>query len=182
MASLITYAMLGWMPTLLEALSGDAGTASIGYSIFTFMTLPPALVVPWLAQRVNRTGWIMWILVLVPIAGFIGLILFPQLPLVWSVLIGMIGGAFPLAIAHFNLRTSTTSGSSAISGFAMSVGYLFGTLGPLLGGWLSTATGTWNVPLIVYAIAGAVMLVGGLMMTKPGRTLEDARKDTSSAT
>jgi cyanate permease len=46
----------------------------------------------------------------------------------------------------FNLRIRTTLGSAAIAGFAMGIGYLAGTLGPLLGGWLtpSLAVGRWH--------------------------------------
>ena len=51
-----------------------------------------------------------------------------------SLVVGLAGGAFPLAIAMFNLRSRTTLGSAAMAGFTMGVGYLVGTFGPLLGG------------------------------------------------
>lgn len=114
-------------------------------------------------------------LTILPAVGFVGLLTAPGLVWVWAVLIGLIGGAFPLAIAMFNQRTRTSEGSGALSGFAMGVGYLAGTLGPLIGGWLFSATGTWNVALIVYAVAAIPMLVAAWMMSKPGRVLEDAR-------
>ena len=85
---------------------------------------------------------------------------------------GIGGGAFPLAITMFNLRTRTAPGSAALGGFAMGVGYLFGTLGPLLGGTLLSATGGWTTALLVYAATGLLMLLGASMMTKQ-RHLED---------
>jgi CP family cyanate transporter-like MFS transporter len=83
------------------------------------------------------------------------------------------GGAFPLAIAMFNLRTRATLGSAVIAGFAMGIGYLAGTLGPLLGGWLYAITGSWTMALWVYAGTVVPMAIGGLMMARPGRYLED---------
>lgn len=86
---------------------------------------------------------------------------------------GLAGGAFPLAIAMFNLRTLTPTGSAALSGFAMGIGYLAGTLGPLLGGWLYAMTGSWTMALWVYAGTLVPMAIGGWMMARPGRYLED---------
>ena len=51
----------------------------------------------------------------------------------------------------------------------------------VLGGWLSAATGSWTLPLIVYAAATAVMLVVGHMMTTPDRYLEDKAQDSDAA-
>lgn len=46
MASLITYAMLGWMPTVLQSLGHDETTAAAAFSVFTFLTLPMAAISP----------------------------------------------------------------------------------------------------------------------------------------
>jgi CP family cyanate transporter-like MFS transporter len=73
----------------------------------------------------------------------------------------------------FNLRTRTTAGSAAMAGFAMGIGYLADTLGPLLGGWLYARTGHWTTALWVYAGTVIPMVAGGLMMARPGRYLED---------
>jgi MFS transporter, CP family, cyanate transporter len=86
---------------------------------------------------------------------------------------GLAGGAFPLAIAMFNLRTRTPLGSTSFAGFAMGVGYLAGTLGPLLGGWLYGATGSWTMPLKVYVATLVPMAIDGLIMARPGPYLED---------
>lgn len=173
MASLNTYAMLAWMPTILQSFGRDEATAATAFSIFTFLTLPLAAISPVVGSKMNNPLPYAAALTLLPAVGFVGLVLVPELYLVWSVLIGLIGGAFPLAIAMFNKRTRTELGSSAVAGFAMGVGYLAGTLGPLLGGWLSTASGSWRLPLTIYAITAVPMLIGAQMMTKPGRYLED---------
>jgi MFS transporter, CP family, cyanate transporter len=177
MASLNTYAMLAWMPTILQAGGHDAGTAAALFSVFTFLTLPMAVVSPIVGSKARNPFPYAAALTVLPAIGFLGLFLAPGLPWLWAVLIGLIGGAFPLAIAMFNRRTRTQQGSGALSGFAMGVGYLFGTLGPLLGGWLSSITGgQWQLPLTVYALTAIPMLIGAWLMSKPGRYLEDMNR------
>lgn len=173
MASLNTYAMLAWMPTMLQAMGHDEASAATAFSIFTFLTLPMAAISPVVGSKVKNPFWYAAALTLLPAVGFLGLALVPSAHLVWAILIGLIGGAFPLAIAMFNRRTRTQQGSGALAGFAMGVGYLAGTLGPLLGGWLSSASGSWTLPLLVYAATALPMLMAAWMMTKPGRHLED---------
>jgi CP family cyanate transporter-like MFS transporter len=173
MASLNTYGMLAWLPTILKDGGLDLNAAGAAFSVFTFMTLPMAFVVPILATRLKRVFPLAAVLSLVAPIGYLGLIFAPGTPLLWALIMGLGGGAFPLAITMFNRRTRTSAGSAALAGFAMGVGYLFGTLGPLLGGALFSATGGWTAPLIVFALTGLLMLVGGWMMTPRSRFLED---------
>lgn len=53
------------------------------------------------------------------------------------------------------------------------VGYLAGILGPLRGGWLYAATGGWPLALWVYVATMVPMAIGGMIMARPGRYLED---------
>ena len=72
--------------------------------------------------------------------GYLGMIFGVGPAWLMILIAGLVGGAFPLAIAMFNLRARTATGFAAIGGFAMGIGYLAGTLGPLLGGWIYPAT------------------------------------------
>jgi MFS transporter, CP family, cyanate transporter len=173
MASLNTYGMLAWMPTMFADSGMDLGAAASAFSVFTFMTLPMAFITPILASKLKNPFPLAALVTVVSPIGYVGLIIAPEAAPVWALITGIGGGAFPLAITMFNLRTRTASGSAAISGFAMGVGYLFGTLGPLLGGALFSATGGWTVPLVAYSLTGILMLLGAAMMTKRGRYLED---------
>ncbi|MFD6860461.1 CynX/NimT family MFS transporter [Rhodococcus sp. NPDC060086] len=173
MASLNTYAMLAWMPTIFQDSGHDETVAATAFSIFTFLTLPMALVSPLVGSKLRNPFPYAAALTLLPAIGFLGMALAPGIPMLWAVLTGFIGGAFPLAIAMFNRRTRTEQGSGSLAGFAMGVGYLFGTLGPLLGGWLDSATGSWKPALLVYAVTAVPMLIGAWQMSKPDRYLED---------
>ncbi|MBS0466441.1 MAG: MFS transporter [Proteobacteria bacterium] len=174
MASLNIYAMLAWLPTMLQQHLGvDRNAAGVAFSVYTFMTLPMAFVTPLIANKLKNP---MPLAVLLAAAGPLGylLMIFGVGPAWFMTLVaGLAGGAFPMAIAMFNLRTRTPAGSAAIGGFAMGIGYLAGTLGPLLGGWRYAVTGSWAAALWVYAASVVPMAIGGLMMAKPGRYLED---------
>jgi CP family cyanate transporter-like MFS transporter len=173
MASLNTYGMLAWLPTILKDSGMDLGAAADAFAVFTFMTLPMAFIVPILASRLKNVFPLAAALSLIAPIGYIGLALAPGTPVLWVFIMGIGGGAFPLANTMFNKRTRTAAGSAALAGFAMGIGYLFGTLGPLLGGTLYSATGGWTATLLVFAATGLVMVAGGWMMTPKGRYLED---------
>lgn len=174
MASLNIYAMLAWLPTILSDQMGLSTAEAAGvFSIYTFMTLPMAVITPVLANRLRNPVPLGVLLAAAGPAGYLLMILGVG-PLWFATLVaGLAGGAFPYAIAMFNLRTRTTAGSSAIAGFAMGVGYLIGTFGPLLGGWLLAATGGWIAPLWLYTATFIPMALGAVLMARPGRSLED---------
>lgn len=174
MASLNIYAMLAWLPTLLQQHLGlDREAAALAFSVYTFMTLPMALVTPLLANRMANPVPLAVALSFAGPLGYLGILLGWGPAWLPALIAGLAGGAFPLAIAMFNLRTRTPGGSASLGGFAMGLGYLAGTLGPLLGGWLYSATGGWTAPLWVYVATGVPMAIGGYMMARPGRFLED---------
>lgn len=175
MASLNIYAMLAWMPTIMQqGLGLDKAGAATAFSVYTFMTLPMAVLTPLLANRMRNPAPLAIALAAAGPVGYLGMI--SGIGPLWlaALVAGLAGGAFPLAIAMFNLRSRTPAGSAAVAGFAMGVGYLFGTLGPLLGGWLFSTTGGWTVPLWVYVATFLPMAAGGVMMSRPDRYVEDA--------
>jgi CP family cyanate transporter-like MFS transporter len=174
MASLNIYAMLAWLPTILQQHVGlDRDAAGMTFSIYTFITLPMALITPLIANKLKNPMVLAAMLAAAGPVGYLALIFGVGPTWLATVIAGLAGGAFPLAIAMFNLRTRTTAGSAAMAGFAMGIGYFAGTLGPLLGGWLYSTTGSWTLALVVYAGTLVPMAVGGLMMARPGRYLED---------
>jgi CP family cyanate transporter-like MFS transporter len=172
-ASFNTYGMLAWLPTILKDSGLALGDAALAFSAFTFMTLPMAFITPILATRLKKVFPLAMVLSLVAPIGYLGLIFAPGNALAWAIIMGLGGGAFPLAITMFNKRTRTAAGSAAIAGFAMGLGYLVGTLGPLTGGALFSATGSWTPALIAFALTSILMLAGAWMMTPQGRYLED---------
>jgi CP family cyanate transporter-like MFS transporter len=70
------------------------------------------------------------------------------------------------------LRTRTTDGTAALSGFVQSTGYLMSAVGPLGTALLYDITGSWTLPLYVLMGLTLPMLWTGLHFARP-RILED---------
>ena len=114
-----------------------------------------------------------------PIPGVIaatGLLLWPDLALLWVVILGLSSGpmlAIPLIL--IGDRSRDTSAATAVSGMSQAFGYLLAGLGPILFGWLHTVTGGWQVPIVFYLLD--MIAIGGVgWLLKPGWYVFDRRR------
>lgn len=86
----------------------------------------------------------------------------PSIALVWTLLLGFSSGAcFILGLSFISLRTDDSTQAASLSGMSQSIGYLLAALGPMVAGALHTATGSWNAPLWLCAIAGVLCAICG---------------------
>jgi MFS transporter, CP family, cyanate transporter len=75
MASLNIYAMLAWMPTILEQELGlSTADAATAFSVYTFMTLPMAVVTPWLANKMGNPTSLAVVLAAAGPIGYLGFV------------------------------------------------------------------------------------------------------------
>ena len=73
------------------------------------------------------------------------------------------GASLGLGIYYTMARAPDPGTAASLSAFAQGIGYLIASLGPLVIGFLHTATGGWTVPLIVLlAVVTAQLLTGWL--------------------
>lgn len=170
MAALNTYALLAWLPTIFADQGQTQAQAAIMYSIYTFMTLPMAAVTPAITSKLKNPLPFGLLLSCVAAIGYFGILFAPpSTAMVWAFVAGVGGGAFPFAMTMFNLRTRSALGSAAVTGFALGCGYAVGTVGPFLGGLLSTVTGNWVLPLLVFAATTIPMAFGAYLLTHSGK-------------
>ena len=85
----------------------------------------------------------------------------------WAVLVGIAASVFPLVLTLIGLRSRTSEGTAALSGFTQSVGYLLSAVGPLGMGVLYEATGEWTVPLSALLVLVLAQLATGLTVARP---------------
>lgn len=150
--SLSFYAMLTWLPDVLEAEAGVGPVAAGGLTALAAVLGGPAsLLVPSLASR-RRDQVAAAVLIAVPTAvALVGLLVAPAAaPLLWAVLYGLgTGAAFPLSMTVVLLRTRDVEQTGRLSAAAQSAGYLLAATGPLAIGALAEATGGWRAGLLV---------------------------------
>ncbi|GAA3176365.1 MFS transporter [Blastococcus jejuensis] len=175
--SLSFYAMLTWLPGVLES---DAGVspvrAGVLLAVGAVIGAPLSLVVPPLAARSRGQGG--WVLVSCAptAAALVGLLVAPAAaPTLWAVLYGLgTGSAFPLAMTLVLLRSRDVAQTGRLSAAAQSVGYLVAATGPFAVGLLHDVTDGWTAGLVLLLVVLAAQLAAGLAAGRPRLVRADA--------
>ncbi|MCW2537734.1 MAG: cynX [Modestobacter sp.] len=168
--SLGFYAMMAWLPAVLQQEAGVSAVAAGGLlALGTALGAPAALIVPPLAaRRPGQGGWVLaaGLLMIVSLAG---LLLAPgSAPVLWTVLYGLgTGLAFPLAMTLVLMRTRDVAQTGRLSAAAQSTGYLLAATGPLGVGLLHEATGDWGLGLAVLLALVIAQTAAGLGAARP---------------
>ena len=174
MTSLVTYAMFTWIPRWMTDAGLEPAAAGAMLGVYTATGLATSLVVPVLASRARSPFLLVLPMLALYAVGYAGMLLAPaSWPALWTGLLGLAGGTFPLALTLINLRTRTPAGSAALSGFMHWVGYGVACAGPLVVGQLRDVTGGWHWPVAFLALCIAVLAWGAWASSRP-RVLEDS--------
>lgn len=152
------YAMVTWLPSLLQDSGTSASTAGALLSVGTVLGIPAALAVPPIAARLSQQHWIAVGTTALTAAGWAGLLMAPStMTLVWVVLLGLgTGATFPTALLLIALRSSNPAITPGLSATVQGFGYLVAATGPFLVGILHETTGNWTVPLIFLLVLDAL--------------------------
>jgi CP family cyanate transporter-like MFS transporter len=173
--SLLYYATLSWLPTIFQERGESAAGAGDLLGVLGVGNLALALVAPVLAQRM-RTQYALVIPIAIGIAvGTAGAVWAPLgSAVIWVLILGAAqNAALGLAIYFTMARAPDPAASASLSAMAQGVGYLLASLGPLEVGLLHSATGSWNLPIVVLLALTVVLLAAGLLAARP-RTIPAA--------
>jgi MFS transporter, CP family, cyanate transporter len=168
--SLSFYAMLTWLPDILEA---DAGVSAVSAGALTALAAllggPASLVVPTVAARF-RSQVVPVLVVAAPVlVSLAGLLLAPSAaPLLWALLYGVgTGAAFPLSMTLVLLRTRDVGQTGRLSAAAQSAGYLLAATGPIAVGALAEVTGGWRAALLALVGVQLAQAAAGAAAGRP---------------
>lgn len=156
--SLTYYATLSWFPTIFRDRGVSAVHAGTLLAVMNLGNAVTALLIPVLAHRRPDQRLLALITMIITAAGLAGAAFGPlsvSVPFVFLLGLGQ-GASLGLAIFYTMARSPDPVTAASLSAFAQSIGYLLATTGPLLLGFLHTATGGWNVP--VWVLLGIVAL------------------------
>ena len=169
MQSLLYYAALSWLPTILRSRGESAGGAGDLLAVMGVGNLAVSLVVPVLAQRMRAQHALVVPTVLAVGAGLAGLVYAPLGSAVaWALILGAgQNAALALAIFFTTARAPSPATAASLSAFAQAAGYLMASAGPLEVGLLHAATGTWTAPVAVLFALTGVLLAAGLLAARP---------------
>ncbi len=161
------FIFVAWLPSILHDRGISAGTAGWYLFLFQIVSVLGNLGTATLAHRfadqrlIGLAGGVLCFLT------YAGLLVVPQLALLWTVTGGLgCGSTIVLALSLFSLRTRNHGQAAALSGMAQSVGYLLAAAGPIAFGWLHDLTGGWSFPLGLTAAVMAVMSVFAVLASR----------------
>lgn len=162
--SFLFYFFAAWLPTLLQ--SKGITPEHAGYIAFAFqlMTIPASFLIPAIAVRLkNQKGLISIVSAVYGLSiALLYLAKTGTLATVAVMLCGLsTGSCFSLCMLLIGLRTRSAGRATSLSGMVQSLGYGFGALGPILGGWLLDWTGGWSAALFCAAALTLVIFVSG---------------------
>lgn len=161
------YALIAWMPTLLVSSAGVAAvTAGVMLSIYNFIGFPHSLLVPVILAKTRRPVWVVAFATICLVSGTLGLGYAPHWAWIWIFPAGLGAMFVPIGLTLINLRTKTQEGTTALSGFVQSAGYLVAAMGPVIVGYLHTVTHGWIASCWFMAIAGLVAGAAGVIATR----------------
>ncbi|GIU32776.1 MFS transporter [Shewanella schlegeliana] len=165
--SFLMYIFISWLPTILVDHGFSHREAGVIHGILQLFTAVPALVLIPFMNKFNDKRLLSFGLTLMALIGILGLILKPELAMVWGMLFGFgAGGGFIVALALISLRTSCAQQAATLSGMAQFLGYLLAATGPMIIGELHEQTASWQLPLIVCAICAVLWSVFALFAAK----------------
>jgi MFS transporter, CP family, cyanate transporter len=166
--SLLYYAALSWLPTILRDRGASAGTAGNLLALMGVGNLAVSLLVPVVAQRMRAQHALVVPTVAALAVGLAGVVYLPLGSAVaWVLILGAgQNAALSLAIFFTMARAPHPAAAASLSSLAQSVGYLLASAGPLEVGLLHSATGSWNAPVAVLFVLNAVLLGAGLLAAR----------------
>ncbi|WP_433702586.1 MFS transporter [Prescottella equi] len=172
--TLLFYATLAWLPSILVAAGLADGSAGNMQALFIVGVAGGGLVAPILAAAsVDQRPHILAIVAMCA-AGFAGLLIAPDsVPVVWALILGIgLGAGQAVAGVLYARRGRTPDHVAALSTVAQTGGYLIAATGPILASILHDATGSWTAPVTAFLVLLAVNAVASMRAghdPKPGR-------------
>jgi CP family cyanate transporter-like MFS transporter len=166
--SLLYYAALSWLPTILRDRGASADTAGNLLALMGVGNLAVSFLVPVVAQRMRAQHVLVVPTVAAMALGLAGVVYLPLSSAVaWVLILGAgQNAALSLAIFFTMARAPHPAAAASLSALAQSVGYLLASTGPLELGLLHSATGSWNLPVAVLFVLNGVLLFAGLLAAR----------------
>ena len=170
------YVQFAFLPSILvETGMTPAGAGALTSTIQVWGILG-GLVMPTVIDRWGRAlRWFILAFGAITAVAYLGLWGAPALAVLWVMLLGLGGLAFPTIIAMIPARTRDAAVTARLSGMVQPGGYILAAFGPLAIGIVLQATGTSSMPLLILAGTGVALAGAGFIAGRPAVVDDELR-------
>jgi len=160
------YTWSGWVPLLMRLKGATASLAGLITSVTLWVGIPAVLLLPRLSHKLGLRKPFLWVPAIILALSAWGVM---HIPLSLSLLIMTLAGIGTttlftmILILPVDMRPKEEAGTA--SGLVISVGYIGGILGPLIGGHILDRTGSLDLSLLV--LVGVSIAAAGIAFTLP---------------
>jgi CP family cyanate transporter-like MFS transporter len=173
--SLCYYAMLSWLPTILESHGMSSGKAGWMLSYMTIPSMGASLLTPAAQRRMPRSEVEVALAASLLAIGYLGLAIFGARHVyIWVTAIGLGGGVMLALALGYIVARARDHHVAHLSTMAQGVGYLVAASGPFVVGALHGLTHSWTVPLLVLLGVLVPMVAAGFIAGRQGQVLASA--------
>ena len=140
----IFYSLTAWLASFVQTIGFSTTESGLLLSTFTLIQLPVSFIVPRLAQNSQSTKKSLLICSFSELLGILLMVLGVS-PWLFVIFLAIgAGGLFPLALTLPLILAKNSNEVIHLSGFMQSGGFMIGSLGPLIFGWVSQQTQDFN--------------------------------------
>ncbi len=175
--SLLYYSAVSWLPAVYVERGWTTGDAGNLVALLHGIGLAVGILLPLIADRVGTRRLQLTSVSLMTLTGFLGIVLLPDLAVLWAVILGIgLGAVFPLVLT---LPVDVAEGAAevgATAAFMLLGGYSLSSLGPVGLGVLRDMTGDYALSLWLLVGLALALVVGCLALT-PSRLHRGVRRE-----
>lgn len=175
------YAWSGWTPTLMRMKGATPELAGLITSITPWVGIPTALLMPRLAYKLGVRKPFLWIpSIALALASWQAMHI--SLPMSWPLmaLVGVANLTRYATILALPVEIMPKEVAGVGSGLVLSIGYIGGIIGPLIGGRILDLTGSLDQSLLV--LTGVSIATAGVAFKLPETGPKAKKRQSTPAT
>lgn len=164
------YLLLAWLPSIYEDDGLTGHTPGSLFAIYNVSTFPAMVGLPLLSDRMGSRKIPTLVAACSLLIGTIGLVLFgttPHLLWIWPIFCGFgVAGLFGMGML-MPVDVAPAGKTGAAAGMVLCVGYLASAAGPVIGGVIKDATGSFERALLLLPLLAMSMIALALFAPRP---------------
>jgi MFS transporter, CP family, cyanate transporter len=172
--SAVYYALVAWIADAYQERGWSDEASGAVLAVMGIASVPAALIVPWLADRMGSRRLWMWFAAGCLGASTLGFAALPGGGFAWAVLAGIaLGTVFPICLAMCLDVAREPGEAGAAAALMFLAGYPIAALGPLGAGALRDLSGSFDASL--WALFGIALLMAASLAPLTPRRLRPER-------